>query len=150
MNLVIPNGQNWLQRVRFMAGELERTALEGFGKSVTVDLPSEEYERFTLSDPRGAFTEWKSVESLVGRAVMFKAHGPTAMGSHRHSSPEVLIVKSGELVVRIAGVPHTLTAGDTITTQAGEEHSAHYLTEGECLCIWPALDADRMTVDVLA
>ena len=148
MNYVIPSGLNTLQRVRFMAGELERVALDKFGSSIEVDLPSDEYERFMLS--KGAFCEWKAVPSSVGRAVMFKAHGATAMGSHKHSSPEILIVKSGELVVRIAGVPHTLKAGDTVTTQAGEEHSAHYLGEGECLCIWPALEIDRMTVDVLA
>jgi mannose-6-phosphate isomerase-like protein (cupin superfamily) len=131
-----------------MAGELERVALENFGNSITVDLPGEQYERFMLS--KGAFCEWKSAPCDVGRAVMFKAHGETAMGSHKHESPEILIVKSGELVVRVAGVPHTLKAGDTITTEAGQEHSAHYIEPGETLCIWPALSSERMTVDVLA
>lgn len=131
-----------------MAGELERVALETHGSSITVDLPGEQYERFMLS--KGDFCEWKSVPCDVGKAVMFNAHGETAMGSHRHESPEILIVKSGELVVRIAGVPHTLKAGDTITTEAGQEHSAHYVKPGQTLCIWPALEADSLTVDVLA
>ena len=148
MSYIIPFGLNWLEKVRFMAGELERVALERNGSSVTVDLPGEDYERFQLS--KGAFCEWKSAPSDVGKAVMFKAHGQTAMGSHRHESPEILIVKSGELVVRIAGVPHTLKAGDTITTEAGQEHSAHYVQPGETLCIWPALDGGSLTVDVLS
>jgi quercetin dioxygenase-like cupin family protein len=129
-------------------GPLRQVALEKIGRSITAELPGEEYECFPLSE--GAFTEWKSIPTTVGKAVLFRASGPTAMRSHKHNSPEVLIVKSGELVVRIAGIPHTIKAGDTISTQAGQEHSAHYLTAGECLCIWPALDSDRMTIDVLA
>ena len=148
MNCVIPNGLNALQRVRFMAGELERVALEKYGSSIDVELPGAEYERFMLSE--GAFCEWRTIPCEIGRAVIFKAHGETAMRSHRHASPEILIVKSGELVVRIAGVPYTLKAGDTITTPAGEQHSAHYVEPGETVCIWPGMDSDRMTVDVLA
>jgi quercetin dioxygenase-like cupin family protein len=129
-------------------GPLRQVALEKIGKSISVDFPGAEYECFPLSE--GAFTEWKTVPCDIGRAVMFRASGEAAMRSHKHESPEVLIVKSGELVIRVGGVPHTLKAGDTITTQPGEEHSAHYVKPGECLCIWPALDSDRMTVDVLA
>ena len=148
MSIVIPNGLSWLQRVRFMAGKLEQVALEGFGQSITVDLPGMEFERFMLSE--GAFCEWKSMQCPAGKTVLFKAHGPTAMASHKHSTAEVLIVLSGELVVRIAGVPYTLRAGDTITTQPGQEHSAHYLTEGECLCIWPGMKKEALTIDILA
>jgi len=147
--LVIPDGMNALLWFRSMfIGPLRQVALENIGRSITVDLPGDEYECFMLSE--GAFTEWKSVPCDVGRAVMFRASGETAMRSHKHESPEILIVKSGELVVRVAGVPHTLKAGDTITTEAGQEHSAHYIEPGETLCIWPALSSERMTVDVLA
>lgn len=148
MRIVIPQGLTWLQRVRFMAGNLERVALESFGQSITVPLPGEEFERFMLSE--GAFCEWKSLQCPAGKTVLFKAHGPTAMASHKHTSPEILIALSGELVVRIAGVPYTLKAGDTITTQPGQEHSAHYLTAGECLCIWPGMKEEALTIDILA
>jgi quercetin dioxygenase-like cupin family protein len=129
-------------------GPLRQVALERMGTSLTVPLPGDEYECFTLSE--GAFTEWKSIPCEVGKAVMFRATGETAMRSHKHESPEVLIVHSGELVVRIGGVPTTLKAGDTITTQPGEEHSAHYKGKGECLCFWPAVSGSSLTIDVLA
>jgi quercetin dioxygenase-like cupin family protein len=127
---------------------MRQVALEKIGKSISVEFPGDHYEGFPLSE--GAFTEWKSVPVPVGKAVMFRASGEAAMRSHKHASPEILVVKSGELVIRIGGVPHTLKAGDTITTQPGQEHSAHYVKPGECFCHWPSVEADKMEIDVLA
>ena len=139
--------ESW-QQWRMTKSELFAVCKTGFAQSMEVPLPSDDFERFNLA--QGDFVEWKSVPVPVGKAVIFKAHGKCSMPLHAHESSEVLHVLSGKLAIVVEAETTILDAGETHVTKAGLAHSAYYIEPGETLCHWPALEADRMTVDVLA
>ena len=121
---------------------------QGFSESLEIPLPGPDYERFTLA--QGDFVEWKSVPVPVGKAVIFNAHGACSMPLHAHESSEILHVLSGKLAIVVEAETTILGPGESHLTKPGVAHSAYYVEPGRTLCHWPALDSDRMTVDVLA
>lgn len=133
---------------RMAKSSLFQVCRTGFDQSLSIPLPGEHYERFALST--GDFTEWKSVSVPVGKGVMFRASGKCSMPLHAHDSSEILHLVSGKLAIVVEAETFILHPGDSHVTKAGKAHSAYYIEPGECLCIWPSLDSDRMEIDVLA
>ena len=138
---------SWLHRWKMAKSELHRVARERFSTPFVMELPGEEWERFTAS--QGCFTEWRSVEHPFGRAVVFRSNGECAMPLHFHDSGELLYVRSGKLSVMVEATEHVLNAGDSHYTPPGVAHSAHYIEAGECFCVWPGMTADSMQIDIL-
>lgn len=139
--------ESW-EKWRMAKSSLFQVCKTTFARSLTVPLPSDQFERFELST--GDFCEWKSVPSGVGKAVMFRAHGKCSMPLHAHESSEILHLVSGKLAIVVEAETFILHPGDTHVTKAGKAHSAYYIEPGDCLCIWPAVEADKMEIDVLA
>ena len=148
MNFAMPQlGRSW-DEWRMAKSSLFQVCKKGFDQSLSVPLPGEDYERFELST--GDFTEWKSVSVPIGKAVMFRANGACSMPLHSHESPEILHLLSGKLAIVVEAETTILNPGESHVTKAGKAHSAYYIEPGECFCHWPALESDRMTIDVLA
>ncbi len=82
--------------------------------------------------------------AVVSREVVHKPTGTVTLfafdageGLSEHTAPfdALVVVLEGEVEVRIAGVPHTLHAGQMIVMPAHEPHALHALTAFKMLLV---------------
>lgn len=72
----------------------------------------------------------KSIHNGKIKAI-FKSDEGAVIPNHSHPSKEMLVVKSGVLLLVVDGVKKRLSRGDRITIEPGVEHSGRSLTSAE-------------------